>query len=128
MTWHQWHQTAPMSSRIGLSSARARAKASSPHSYQLTGWCAAERRYGLAEWAKRPSDFSPTVSLPGRSLRGRATPAASLDGMFGSGIVGVNRLASGEPFILAVPEANAVFTQPPAEINFLVVDDRGKIH
>src|SRR5947209_20430859 len=112
-----------MSSKIGLSSARARANASSPHSYQLTGWCAAERRYGLAERAKRPSDFSSTVFLPRRSLRGRAVQAALLDGMFGAGIVGVNRLAPGEPFILAVPEANAVFPQPPAGINFLVVND-----
>src|SRR5215471_3928495 len=53
MTWHQWHQTAPMSSRIGLSWELAREKASSPHSYQAIGWCAAERRYGLAEFFRR---------------------------------------------------------------------------
>src|SRR5260370_13418328 len=123
----QWHQRAPMSRRLGLSSARPRAHASSPHSYHPSGWCAAERRYGLAERAKRPSVFSSTVFLPVRPLRGRAAQAALLDGMFGSGIVGVNWLASGESFILAVPEANAVFTQPPAEINFLVVGDPGKI-
>ena len=45
MTWHQWHQTAPMSSRMGLFSRCAVAKASSPHSCQRMGWCIAERRY-----------------------------------------------------------------------------------
>ena len=35
MTWHQWHQTAPMSSRMGLSSAWARANAASPHGVPL---------------------------------------------------------------------------------------------
>src|SRR6202040_3432837 len=49
MTWHQWHQTAPMSRRMGLSSDLTRAKAASPHSCQSMGWWAAERRYGLTE-------------------------------------------------------------------------------
>src|SRR5579864_2428121 len=53
-----------MSSRMGLSSARARAKASSPHSYQSTSWCTAERRYGLAARVRRPWDFSFTLFLP----------------------------------------------------------------
>src|SRR2546423_15307604 len=44
ITWHQWHHTAPMSSRIGLSSARARANAASPQGCQCTGWWAADLR------------------------------------------------------------------------------------
>src|SRR5271157_1858639 len=45
ITWHQWHHTAPMSSRMGLFSRCALAKASSPHSCHWIGWCIAERRY-----------------------------------------------------------------------------------
>src|SRR5271157_3392062 len=45
MTWHQWHHTAPMSSRMGLFSRCAVAKASSPHSCHWIGWCIAERKY-----------------------------------------------------------------------------------
>src|ERR1019366_2841265 len=45
MTWHQWHHTAPMSSRMGLFSRCAVAKASSPHSCHWMGWRIAERRY-----------------------------------------------------------------------------------
>jgi hypothetical protein len=37
MTWHQWQAAYPTESRIGLSSALARAKASSPQGYQSTG-------------------------------------------------------------------------------------------
>jgi hypothetical protein len=44
MTWHQWHQAAPISRRMGLSSRRARSKASSHHGYHATGWWAAARR------------------------------------------------------------------------------------
>src|SRR3954453_21490130 len=36
MTWHQWHQTAPIERPIRRSSARARANASSPHSCHST--------------------------------------------------------------------------------------------
>src|SRR5579884_1762605 len=34
ITWHQWHHTAEIESRIGLSSRRARSNASCPHSSQ----------------------------------------------------------------------------------------------
>jgi hypothetical protein len=44
ITWHQWHHTAPMSSRMGLFSSRARAKAGSLQGCQWTGWCAADVR------------------------------------------------------------------------------------
>jgi len=37
ITWHQWHAEYPTESRIGRSSARASANASSPHGYQSTG-------------------------------------------------------------------------------------------
>src|SRR5580693_996756 len=60
MTWHQWHHTAPISRRMGLSSDSARAKAGSPHSCQSMGWWAAERRYGLAESFKRFSGCDDT--------------------------------------------------------------------
>src|SRR2546426_12340632 len=53
ITWHQWHHTAPMSRRIGLSSAFAFANASSPHGYQSTGWWAAPFRYEDASFARR---------------------------------------------------------------------------
>ncbi len=36
MTWHQWHQTALIERRTGLSSACARANAASPHSCHST--------------------------------------------------------------------------------------------
>ena len=35
MTWHQWHHTADMESRMGLSSAWAFSKAASSHSCQF---------------------------------------------------------------------------------------------
>src|SRR5262249_21158177 len=44
ITWHQWHHTAPISSRIGLFSRFAVSNASGPHSCQWIGWCMAERR------------------------------------------------------------------------------------
>src|SRR6267378_312192 len=113
-----------MSSRIGLSSALARAKASVPHSYQSTCWCTADRRYGLAELARRPSDFSFTAFLPGRSMCGRAVLGVLLlNRMFGTGIFGVDRLAPGKTFILAVVETDTILSQPPAEIHFFVLED-----
>src|SRR5260370_40291152 len=75
MTWHQWHQTAPMSRRMGLSSALARAKAASFHSCQSIGWCAAERRYGLAESFRRFPGWSVKVA---RGLRLRRKAVESL--------------------------------------------------
>src|SRR5689334_11774648 len=45
ITWHQWHHTAPISSRIGLFSRLAAANASSPHWYHRIGWCMADLRY-----------------------------------------------------------------------------------
>src|SRR2546421_10337019 len=62
MTWHQWHHTAPMSSRMGLSSARARANAGSPHGCQCTGWWAADLRYGEGSEARR---FGIERNVPG---------------------------------------------------------------
>ena len=44
MTWHQWQVAYPMERKIGRSSARARAKASSPHGSQSTGLKACWRR------------------------------------------------------------------------------------
>src|SRR2546427_9687286 len=61
ITWHQWHHTAPMSRRIGLSSAFAFANASSPHGYQSPGWWAAPFRYEGASFAGR---LSATVTAP----------------------------------------------------------------
>nr|AYC79525.1 hypothetical protein [uncultured bacterium] len=37
MTWHQWQVEYPIDRKTGLSSAFARAKASSPQGYQSTG-------------------------------------------------------------------------------------------
>src|SRR5271156_4127281 len=80
MTWHQWHHTAPISSKIGLSSFLARANASSPHSNQSMGWCDAERKYGLAESFRR---FSGCVATEILSLQllwvhpGALPPAAT---------------------------------------------------
>src|SRR2546422_6903405 len=90
ITWHQWHHTAPMSRRIGLSSAFAFANASSPHAYQSTGWWAAPLRYEDISFTRRftgagilgssllelrrellpelrdlRSDYRPAVPLPG---------------------------------------------------------------
>src|SRR5207245_10521486 len=53
MTWHQWHHTAPMSSRMGLSSVRARANAASPHGCQCIGWWAADLRYAGGSETRR---------------------------------------------------------------------------
>ena len=61
ITWHQWHHTAPMSSRIGLSSLAARSNAASPHSIHPTGWRIADRRYAEAALASafvRPFSLS----------------------------------------------------------------------
>ena len=37
ITWHQWQAEYPIERKIGLSSRRAAANASSPHGYQSTG-------------------------------------------------------------------------------------------
>jgi len=40
MTWHQWQAEYPMERKMGRSSDRARAAASSPQGYQSTGFSA----------------------------------------------------------------------------------------
>src|SRR5271157_1584302 len=52
MTWHQWHDAYPMERKIGLSSSRARRRASSPHGNHSTGLSACWRRYGLVSSAR----------------------------------------------------------------------------
>src|SRR5712692_10046888 len=47
--------------------------------------------------------------------------------MLGAGVARINRLAPGKAFVLAMPEANAVLSQPPAQEHFFVIDQRGKI-
>ncbi len=44
ITWHQWHVEYPTERKTGLSSARARSKASSDQGYQSTGLRACCRR------------------------------------------------------------------------------------
>src|SRR5690349_22420579 len=53
ITWHQWHDEYPTDRNTGLSSARARSNASSPHGYQSTGLSRCWRRYGLVSPASR---------------------------------------------------------------------------
>src|SRR3954468_23624612 len=62
ITWHQWHAEYPIESRIGLSSSRARASASSPHGYQSTGLSLCCSRYGDVSCARR---FGIPLTLPG---------------------------------------------------------------
>ena len=52
MTWHQWHEAYPMETKIGLSSSRARRRASSPQGNHSTGLSACWRRYGLVSSAR----------------------------------------------------------------------------
>src|SRR4051812_49467746 len=69
ITWHQWQGAYPMESRIGLSSSRARASASSPHGYQSTGFSACWRRYGLVSCASRfTALYGNGVTLPGGTV------------------------------------------------------------
>src|SRR2546428_13560714 len=76
ITWHQWHQVAPMSSRIGRSSSFARRKASSPHGYHWTGWWAAPFRYVEDS---RESRFS---AMEGTQTRPRYVPlGAAAEGL-----------------------------------------------
>src|SRR5712691_5350304 len=142
MTWHQWHQTAPMSSRIGLSSALARSNAASPHSCQSMGWCAAERREGLAEsfrrflvarakrhpFEQRTGQASSASTKRGRNIKNQhRLDVTLLDLVAGAGVARVKGLASREAFVLAVIKTDAVLADLPAEIDVLVVDDGGKI-
>src|ERR1700729_3517707 len=60
MTWHQWHQTAEIERRIGLSSSTARAKACGPHGSQAIS----PARFGRGE--KRNSLISIGCSLEER--------------------------------------------------------------
>ena len=53
MTWHQWQAEYPIDSRIGRSSSRARASASSPQGNQSTGLSLCWSRYGEVSWASR---------------------------------------------------------------------------
>src|SRR5260370_27973314 len=50
-----------------------------------------------------------------------------LDGVAGAEVVGVERLAAGEAFILAMVKTDAVLAEFPAEIDVLLVDDGGEI-
>src|SRR6266853_5821586 len=136
MTWHQWHQTAPMSRRMGLSSDLARAKAASPHSCQSMGWWAAERRYGLAEsfrrfsgWSVKQGPFTPAGEGKLRPYKNghRAEQKRLLNDVAGAEVAGVERLAASEAFVLAMVKTNAVLAEFPAEIHILMVDDGGEI-
>src|SRR6516164_3665936 len=126
MTWHQWHQTAPMSRRIGLSCDLACEKASSPHSYQSIGWCAAERRYGLAEFFRR---FSVMAIGWLDSSRGCVQKASErlLEVLVGAEVARIERLAACVAFVLPVIITNAIFTKLPAQVDFLVIHDCRKI-
>ena len=44
-----------------------------------------------------------------------------------AGVARVKRLAAGEPLVLPVVEADTVFAQPPAQIDFLVFEDRREV-
>ena len=46
----------------------------------------------------------------------------SLDGIFVAGVARIDGLASGEAFILAMIEADAIFAEAPAEIDGFTVD------
>src|SRR5947208_2962644 len=62
MTWHQWQAAYPTDRKIGLSSASALPRASSPQGYQSTGLFACWRRYGLVSFARRlaiPQSLAP---------------------------------------------------------------------
>src|SRR2546426_12051817 len=74
ITWHQWHHTAPMSRRIGLSSALAFRNASSPHGCQSTGWWAALRRYEERSPASRFSPMHANEPQIGYLLLGGGPP------------------------------------------------------
>src|SRR6266852_726416 len=58
-----------MLSRIGRSSVRARASASSPHGYQSTGLSACCSRYGLVSQLRRLVTTSPPAPLRRREVR-----------------------------------------------------------
>src|SRR5690349_14647010 len=45
----------------------------------------------------------------------------------GAEVVRVERLAAGKAFVLAMIKTDAVFAEFPAEVNVLIVDNRGKI-
>src|SRR5215472_101188 len=94
MTWHQWHQTAEIASRMGLSSALARSNASADHGCQ---WISSARLGRGEKWNSDSPSLTP--------LSVRATPAASRRG--GSPIQ-----ASGYQLEVAwaswVPESDAV--------------------
>src|SRR5580700_9610838 len=129
-----------MSKRMGLSSDSARRKAASPHSCQSMGWCAAERRYGLAESFKRFSECEDTKnpfgwrsgegkprSSKSASEKKRATGSRLLHDVSGAQIARVERLAPGKAFVLPVIKTNAVLAKLPAQIDVFVVDHRRKI-
>src|SRR6266511_5546835 len=75
ITWHQWQAAYPTLRRIGLSSARAFANASSPHGYQSTGLSACWRRYGLVSPARR--FISLLVAVLGAVASSGSAPAVS---------------------------------------------------
>src|SRR3990170_3393715 len=79
MTWHQWHQAPPISSRMGLSSCFARANASGPQGYQSTAWETADCRYALAADFRRSATgrLGHFVSTHYRPDRGLGRPSAA---------------------------------------------------
>src|SRR5713101_3921423 len=142
MTWHQWHQTAPMSSRMGLSSALARSNSTLPPSGQSKGLVGAGSRIGLAEsfrrflvarakkhpFEQRMGGASSASTKRGRNIKNQhRLDVTLLDLVAGAGVARVKGLASREAFVLAVIKTDAVLADLPAEIHVLVVDDGGKI-
>lgn len=107
---------------MGLSSALARANAASPHSYQSIGWRDAERRYGLAASFRR---FS--VEAKRFLWKGVEWFFDLLNYIARAKITRVERLATCEPFILAMIEADAILAELPTQVNILIVDNGREI-
>src|SRR5258706_8252655 len=68
---------------------------------------------------------SKRADLPGLSTS-RQKPKL-LNRVAGAEVAGIERLAAGETFVLAMVKTDAVLAELPAEIHILLIDDGGKI-
>ena len=50
-----------------------------------------------------------------------------LDGVAGTEVAGVERLAAGETFVLPMIETDAILSELPAKIDFFIADERWKV-
>ncbi len=71
---------------------------------------------------KEPCDTALRMGLPGNLVKRPNKVAGLLNDITWTDIARIQRFASGESFVLAMIEADAVLAKPPAQVDFFVIN------